>query len=167
MNYFDIIIICILSFGFIKGFLKGFFNEVSSFIGFFIGLIGATMFSENLSNLILKIIDLDLKILNIISFIFLFIVITILFSLIGKSLTKLMKFASLGTINRLFGGIFSFGKYLVILSFIVLLINYINTLFSISLISKDSLNESTLFTFIQSVGDGLFYLLDNQMMITL
>ncbi len=167
MNYFDIIIICILSFGFIKGFLKGFFNEVSSFIGFFIGLIGATMFSENLSNLILKIIDLDLKILNIISFIFLFIVITILFSLIGKSLTKLMKFASLGTINRLFGGIFSFGKYLVILSFIVLIINYINTLFSISLISKDSLNESTLFTFLQSVGDGLFYLLDNQMMITL
>lgn len=167
MNYFDIIIICILSFGFIKGFLKGFFNEVSSFIGFFIGLIGATMFSENLSNLILKIIDLDLKILNIISFIFLFIVITILFSLIGKSLTKLMKFASLGTINRLFGGIFSFGKYLVILSFIVLLINYLNTLFSITLIPKDSLNESTLFTFLQSVGDGLFYLLDNQMMFTL
>ena len=167
MNYFDIIIICILTFGFIKGFLKGFFNEVSSFIGFFIGLIGATMFSENLSNLILKIIDLDLKILNIISFIFLFIVITILFSLIGKSLTKLMKFASLGTINRLFGGIFSFGKYLVILSFIVLLINYLNTLFSITLIPKDSLNESTLFTFLQSVGDGLFYLLDNQMMFTL
>ena len=167
MNYFDIIIICILSFGFIKGFLKGFFNEVSSFIGFFIGLIGATMFSENLSNLILKIIDLDLKILNIISFIFLFIVITILFSLIGKSLTKLMKFASLGTINRLFGGIFSFGKYLVILSFIVLLINYLNALFSIALIPKDSLNESTLFTFLQSVGDGLFYLLDNQMMFTL
>ena len=167
MNYFDIIIICILSFGFIKGFLKGFFNEVSSFIGFFIGLIGATMFSENLSNLILKIIDLDLKILNIISFIFLFIVITILFSLIGKSLTKLMKFASLGTINRLFGGIFSFGKYLVILSFIVLLINYLNTLFSIALIPKDRLNESTLFTFLQSVGDGLFYLLDNQMMFTL
>ena len=167
MNYFDIIIICILSFGFIKGFLKGFFNEVSSFIGFFIGLIGATMFSENLSNLILKIVDLDLKILNIISFIFLFIVITILFSLIGKSLTKLMKFASLGTINRLFGGIFSFGKYLVILSFIVLLINYLNTLFSITLIPKDSLNESTLFTFLQSVGDGLFYLLDNQMMFTL
>ena len=167
MNYFDIIIICILSFGFIKGFLKGFFNELSSFIGFFIGLIGATMFSENLSNLILKIIDLDLKILNIISFIFLFIVITILFSLIGKSLTKLMKFASLGTINRLFGGIFSFGKYLVILSFIVLLINYLNTLFSITLIPKESLNESTLFTFLQSVGDGLFYLLDNQMMFTL
>ena len=167
MNYFDIIIICVLSFGFIKGFLKGFFNEVSSFIGFFIGLIGATMFSENLSNLILKIIDLDLKILNIISFIFLFIVITILFSLIGKSLTKLMKFASLGTINRLFGGIFSFGKYLVILSFIVLLINYLNTLFSIALIPKDNLNESTLFTFLQSVGDGLFYLLDNQMMFTL
>jgi len=167
LNYFDIIIICVLSFGFIKGFLKGFFNEVSSFIGFFIGLIGATMFSENLSNLILKIIDLDLKILNIISFIFLFIVITILFSLIGKSLTKLMKFASLGTINRLFGGIFSFGKYLVILSFIVLLINYLNTLFSITLIPKDSLNESTLFTFLQSVGDGLFYLLDNQMMFTL
>ena len=167
MNYFDIIIICILSFGFIKGFLKGFFNEVSSFIGFFIGLIGATMFSENLSNLILKIIDLDLKILNIISFIFLFIVMTILFSLIGKSLTKLMKFASLGTINRLFGGIFSFGKYLVILSFIVLLINYLNTLFSITLIPKDSLNESTLFTFLESVGDGLFYLLDNQMMFTL
>ena len=75
--------------------------------------------------------------LNIISFILLFISITISFSLIGKSLTKLIKFASLGLINRLFGGIFSLGKYLVVFSFFVLLLNYFNNFFSINLIPQE------------------------------
>ena len=69
LNYFDVIVICLLTFGFIRGFLKGFFNEISSFLGFFVGLIGSTIFSEDLSKVISKFVEIDIKIINIISFI--------------------------------------------------------------------------------------------------
>tara|TARA_B100000242_G_scaffold294029_1_gene274291 strand:+ start:18 stop:521 length:504 start_codon:yes stop_codon:yes gene_type:complete len=167
LNYFDIVIICFLSFAFIRGFYKGFFNEVASFFGFFIGLICATMLTEQVSELIFKLINIDLKVLNIISFILLFITITISFSLIGKSLTKLIKFASLGLINRLFGGIFSSGKYLIVFSFFVLLLNYLNNFFSINIISQKTLNDSNMYKLLQSIGETLLFLLDNQMMFTL
>jgi membrane protein required for colicin V production len=167
LNYFDIVIICFLSFAFIRGFFKGFFNEIASFFGFFIGLIGAAMFTEQVSELIFKFINIDLKVLNIISFILLFISITISFSLIGKSLTKLIKFASLSLINRLFGGVFSSGKYLVVFSFFVLLLDYLNNFFSINLIPQETLNSSKVYNILQSIGDSLLFLLDNQMMFTL
>ena len=125
------------------------------------------MFTEQVSELIFKLINIDLKVLNIISFILLFISITISFSLIGKSLTKLIKFASLGLINRLFGGIFSLGKYLVVFSFFVLLLNYLNNFFSINLIPQETLNSSKVYNILQSIGDSLLFLLDNQMMFTL
>ena len=164
MNYFDVIVICLLTFGFVRGFLKGFFNEISSFLGFFIGLLGSTIFSEDLSRVISKFVEIDIKIINIISFITLFILITILFSIIGKSLTKLVKFASLGMINRILGGVFSLSKYLVIFSFLVLVINYLNNLFIINILSKSILNDSLIFNILISVGDGILYLFDNRMM---
>ena len=163
MNYFDVIVICLLTFSFIRGFLKGFFNEISSFLGFFIGLIGSTIFSEDLSRVISKFVEIDIKIINIISFITLFILITILFSIIGKSLTKLVKFASLGMINRILGGVFSLSKYLVIFSFLVLVINYLNNLFSINILSESILNDSLVFNILISVGDGILFLFDNRM----
>ena len=93
-----------------------------------------------------------------------FILITILFSIIGKSLTKLVKFASLGMINRILGGVFSLSKYLVIFSFLVLVINYLNNLFSINILSKSILNDSLIFNILISVGDGILFLFDNRMM---
>ena len=125
------------------------------------------MFTEQVSELLFKFINIDLKVLNIISFILLFISITISFSLIGKSLTKLIKFASLGLINRLLGSVFSLGKYLVVFSFVVLLLNYLNNFFSINLIPQETLNSSKVYNILQSIGDSLLYLLDNQMMFTL
>ena len=164
MNYFDVIVICLLTFSFIRGFLKGFFNEISSFLGFFIGLIGSTIFSEDLSRVISKFVEIDIKIINIISFITLFILITILFSIIGKSLTKLVKFAYLGMINRILGGVFSLSKYLVIFSFLVLVINYLNNLFNVNILSKSILYDSLIFNILISVGDGILFLFDNRMM---
>lgn len=125
------------------------------------------MFTEQVSELLFKFINIDLKVLNIVSFILLFISVTISFSLIGKSLTKLIKFASLGLINRLLGGIFSLGKYLVVFSFFVLLLNYLNNFFSINLIPQETLNSSKVYNILQSIGDSLLFLLDNQMMFTL
>ena len=107
MNIIDIIIIIVLLYAFLKGFFSGFINEISSFIGFLIAAFVSYNFSGPLSNLLIDFVEIDKKILNIICLIVLFILIALVFKVFGKGLTKLIKFISLGVLNRLTGGIFS------------------------------------------------------------
>ena len=164
MNYFDIIIFSVLAIAFVRGFFKGFFNELASFLGFFMGLIGAGYFSERCSKIILSFIEIDIRIVNILSFFILFISIAIIFSLIGKSLTKLVKLASLGLFNRVFGGIFRSLKFIIILSILVLLINYLDTLFSVKVFDFLNLETSVSFNLLEMLSETLLFLFENEMM---
>ena len=121
MNIIDIIIIVILAYAFLKGFFNGFINEVSSFVGFLIAAIVSYNFSEPLSNLLIDFVEIDKKILNIICLIALFILIALVFKVFGKGLTKLIKFISLGVLNKLVGGFFSAIKYVIVFTTIAII----------------------------------------------
>ena len=113
MIYIDLIIIVVIIYAFIKGFYNGLINEIASFLGLFIGAIVSYTFSDNLSEILNSYFEIDPKVLNILSFILLFIITSLCFTIAGKSLTKLIKFISLGTINRLLGGLFSSLKFII------------------------------------------------------
>ena len=134
MIYIDLIIIVIILYAFIKGVSNGFINEIASFLGLFIGAIISYTFSDDLSKIIENYIEIDIKFLNIISFVLLFIVTSLCFTIAGKSLTKLIKFISLGTINRILGGVFSSLKFIIIIVSISMVINYLSDLFLIEII---------------------------------
>ena len=121
MNIIDIVIIIVLVYAFLKGFFNGFINEVSSFIGFLIAALVSYNFSEPLSNLLIDFVEIDKKILNIVCLLALFILIALVFKVFGKGLTKLIKFISLGVLNRLIGGIFSTVKYIIIFTTIAII----------------------------------------------
>ena len=121
MNIIDIVIIIVLLYAFLKGFFNGFINEVSSFIGFLIAALVSYNFSEPLSNLLIDFVEIDKKILNIVCLLALFILIALVFKVFGKGLTKLIKFVSLGVLNRLIGGIFSTVKYIIIFTTIAII----------------------------------------------
>ena len=121
MNIIDIIIIIVLLYAFLKGFFNGFINEISSFIGFLIAAFVSYNFSGPLSNLLIDFVEIDKKILNIICLIVLFILIALVFKVFGKGLTKLIKFISLGVLNRLTGGIFSAVKYVIVFTTIAII----------------------------------------------
>tara|TARA_B100001939_G_C16821814_1_gene564655 strand:+ start:68 stop:568 length:501 start_codon:yes stop_codon:yes gene_type:complete len=164
LNYFDIIVYSVLAIGFVRGFYKGFFNELASFLGFFIGLIGAIYFSEKCSKLILQILELDLRVLNLISFFILFFSISIVFVLIGKSMTKLVKFASLGIINRIFGGIFRALKFTILILIVVFVINYFNNIYSIEFLSFFDLESSISFIYLETLSQTILFIFKNEMM---
>ena len=162
MIYIDLIVIVVLLYAFLKGFSNGLVNELASFLGLLIGAIISYSFSDDLSKIIDDYVEIDGQILNILSFIILFISTSVLFTFAGKSLTKLIKYISLGTINRLLGGIFSSLKFLIIIVSISMVINYFSELLAIEIIPSDQANKSTVYPILISIGDLLLEVLNNK-----
>ena len=91
MNMFDIVILILVAYGLISGFIKGFIVEVSGIIALGVGITGAFKFSEILGNYLIIYIDWEPKIIQIVSFILIFIGIVYIISLLAKMLTKALK----------------------------------------------------------------------------
>ena len=162
MIYIDLIVIVVLLYAFLKGFSNGLVNELASFLGLLIGAIISYSFSDDLSKIIDDYVEIDGQILNILSFILLFILTSFLFTIAGKYMTKLIKYISLGTINRLLGGIFSSLKFLIIIVSVSMVINYFSELLAIEIISSDQKNKSTVYPILISIGDLLLEVLNNK-----
>ena len=162
MIYIDLIVIVVLLYAFLKGFSNGLVNELASFLGLLIGAIISYSFSDDLSKIIDDYVEIDGQILNILSFVLLFILTSFLFTIAGKYMTKLIKYISLGTINRLLGGIFSSLKFLIIIVSISMVINYFSELLDIEIIPSDQKNKSTVYPILISIGDLLLEVLNNK-----
>ena len=162
MIYIDLVVIVVLLYAFLKGFSNGLVNELASFLGLLIGAIISYSFSDDLSKIIDDYVEIDGQILNILSFILLFILTSFLFTIAGKYMTKLIKYISLGTINRLLGGIFSSLKFLIIIVSISMVINYFSELLAIEIIPSDQKNKSTVYPILISIGDLLLEVLNNK-----
>ena len=162
MIYIDLIVIVVLLYAFLKGFSNGLVNELASFLGLLMGAIISYSFSDDLSKIIDDYVEIDGQILNILSFILLFILTSFLFTIAGKYMTKLIKYISLGTINRLLGGIFSSLKFLIIIVSISMVINYFSELLAIEIIPSDQKNKSTVYPILISIGDLLLEVLNNK-----
>ena len=161
MIYIDLIIIVVIIYAFIKGFYNGFINEIASFLGLFIGAIVSYTFSDNLSEILNSYFEIDPKVLNILSFILLFIITSLCFTIAGKSLTKLIKFISLGTINRLLGGLFSSLKFIIVIVSISMVINYLSELLMIEIIPLDQTNNSKVYPVLIDIGNLILDYLNN------
>lgn len=161
MIYIDLIIIVVIIYAFIKGFYNGLINEIASFLGLFIGAIVSYTFSDNLSEILNSYFEIDPKVLNILSFILLFIITSLCFTIAGKSLTKLIKFISLGTINRLLGGIFSSLKFIIVIVSISMVINYLSELLMIEIIPLDQTNNSKVYPVLIDIGNLILDYLNN------
>lgn len=126
MNSFDILVFICLSWGLISGLRRGLVIAVSRLLALGFGLFGAFLFSEKVTVFLAKHIDANPQILNAIGFLALFILIIIAVSAMAKALTKVLKLAALGLLNRLLGGVFGMLKWCLILSALVLIYEQIN-----------------------------------------
>ena len=115
MNFIDLIIIAIISFGIIRGYSKGLIVELSSFFGIFISFFIAGNIDNLLSQQIVKYVNLNIDIVNIISFIIIFGLSYSLIIFFAKGFTKLAKIIYLGLLNSLLGSVFGGLKLLLIL----------------------------------------------------
>ncbi len=106
MNIFDIIIAALLIFGFVRGVMKGLFVEVASLVALIAGVYGAIHFSYFIGDILNEYVSWSEEYVSLTAFAGTFIVIIIVIAFLGKILTKLADFASLGVINKILGGVF-------------------------------------------------------------
>ena len=150
MNLIDLIIIAIISFGIIRGYSKGLIIELSSFFGIFVSFFIAGNIDDLLSQQIVNYIDLNLDIVNIISFIILFALSYSLIIFFAKGFTKLAKIVYLGLLNSLMGSIFGGLKLLLILLIVT------KVIFSLNLLSFTLVSESSLMIQLHILSEILF-----------
>jgi membrane protein required for colicin V production len=102
MNPFDILIIVILGYSFVRGLFRGLVKEVSSIIGVLGGFYAAYSYYVELSKLFSKLIR-NSAYLNILSFLIIFCGILIIVSIIGIIIKYLLNIAFLGWVDRICG----------------------------------------------------------------
>ena len=150
MNFIDLIIIAIISFGIIRGYSKGLIIELSSFFGIFISFFIAGNIDNLLSQQIVKYVNLNIDIVNIISFIIIFGLSYSLIIFFAKGFTKLAKIIYLGLLNSLMGSVFGGLKLLLILLIVT------KVIFSINLLSFTIVSESSLMIQLHILSEILF-----------
>jgi membrane protein required for colicin V production len=154
MNIFDIIIAALLIFGFVRGVMKGLFVEVASLVALIAGVYGAIHFSYFIGDFLNEYVSWSEEYVSLTAFAGTFIVIIIVIAFLGKILTKLADFASLGVINKILGGVFGALKIGLILSVVFIFFGKIND--TIPFMKKKTLEESILYEPVKKVAPTIF-----------
>lgn len=154
MNTFDIIIAALLLFGFVRGLMKGLFVEVASLVAMVAGVYGAIHFSYFISDWLKNSVSWDEKYISLVAFGGTFVVIIVLIALLGKILTKIADFASLGIINKILGGVFGTLKIGLILSVAFIFFGKMND--AIPFVKQENLEESILYKPVKKIAPMIF-----------
>lgn len=161
MNYLDIIMGNLILFGAVKGFFKGFVIEAASIVALIAGILGALLFSSTIGDILSTYFNFETIPPTGIIFALIFIVIIISINILAKLLTKVIKMAALGLINRIFGTLFGGLKFAIMLSALLLLLDQFSFLFQY--FDTIILEESILYDPIKNLGEILFeWLLDRK-----
>lgn len=154
MNTFDIIIAALLLFGFVRGLMKGLFVEVASLAALIAGVYGSIHFSYFVGDWLQDSVSWDEKYISLTAFAATFVIIIIVIALLGKLLTKIADFASLGIINKILGGVFGALKIGLILSVVFIFFGKMND--TIPFVKQETLEESVLFEPVKKIAPTIF-----------
>jgi membrane protein required for colicin V production len=127
INFLDIIIIVPLLLFAWQGYKKGLIIEVATLAALVLGLFFAFYFSDYAASLLNEHFNIDEKYMAALSFIVTFIVVVIAVIAVGKILQKLIDIILLGFLNKAAGAVFGIVKGALILSILLLIINYFDT----------------------------------------
>jgi len=119
MNFFDIIIIIILSFCVIRGVFRGLIKELSSIIGVLGGFYAAYSYYMVLAKPLSRWIS-NTAYLNILSFLIIFCGILIIISILGVLIKYVLNIAFLGWVDRICGAGFGIMKGILIASVLLI-----------------------------------------------
>jgi len=154
INFLDIIIIIPLLLFAWQGFKKGLIIEVATLAALVLGLFFAFCFSDYAANLLNDHFSIDEKYMAALSFIVTFIVVVIVVIAVGKILQKIIDIILLGFLNKAAGAVFGIVKGALILSILLLIINYFDT--NQKLIKEEYKENSIFYEPIESFAPNLY-----------
>ena len=154
MTTIDIIILIALGAGVIIGFMKGFIRQLASILGLIVGLLAAKALYTSLAVKLCPTVTDSMTVAQILAFVIIWIAVPLIFTLVASVLTKAMEAVSLGWLNRLLGAGLGALKYLLLVSLVVCVIQFIDT--DSQLISQTKKEESLLYSPMERFA-GMFF----------
>ncbi len=155
MNSIDLIVIIVTSFFLLRGLFRGFILELTIVVGLIAGYILAASYHDLIAAILFEYFpQLPESAANIISFAVIFITVNIVLRIVAGIITKTIKFAMLGWLNRMLGALFGTIKSVVILSIMVFILNLIP--FSESFLNKAGKDESFFFPMLETIGPEIY-----------
>jgi membrane protein required for colicin V production len=152
MNTIDIVLGIILIIAFFLGFKKGLLRTLTSLIGLVVGVYCAMYFSDYVKVYIEKWFTWSEDLISLASFLVTFFIIMLLFSILGRLLTKVADFAMLGIFNKLGGGIFNALKFAFLISVIFM---FVNASENYSILSEEKRENSRLYEPVASLAPAI------------
>ncbi len=123
MNILDLAILGLIAFFLIKGIFRGFFREISSLAGIIFGFLIGNQYHSQMANLLKAYIPFE-KSLPLISFITLFILVFVLFNLLGALLHDIFKRLLIGWFDRGLGISLALVKGIIISYLLIVLLTF-------------------------------------------
>lgn len=124
MNFLDILILIFLVFFLYRGYKRGIVSEAFQIAGLVTAFYLSSPVSDIISKMIIANYEIDEKIVFFVSGILAFIVIILVFLIIGKIVTKALKIVMLSLPNKIFGAIFGVIKGFFIVTLVILVLRF-------------------------------------------
>lgn len=150
MNKIDILLLVILGFGLIRGFMRGLIIEMASLLAIVVGIYGAIHFSFFTARLLGELMPSSQQTIEVVAFGLTLIVLMLAVMFLAKMLTKMLKAAELGFLNRLAGALFGVLKAAVIVGSLFVFLE--RTFQTEKWLSPSALNESVLYEPVKSIS---------------
>ncbi|MBK9292229.1 MAG: CvpA family protein [Bacteroidetes bacterium] len=121
----DTIIFILLALSAIGGYRNGLISEVTSLLALLLGFVAAYYFSGITAEFLTEIMGIGGRFLSILAFIVTLILVMMLIIGLGKLIEKFTESLMLGFFNRLTGALFGLLKGALILSLLIMLLNFL------------------------------------------
>ena len=119
VNYLDIIILLPIIYCLVRGLMRGFVVECAAIIGIIAGIIAAKIWAPPFAAKILQVLEMPEGLAQSLSYVLLFVGVTLFCKAIARLINRLLKAISLSWLNRLAGGLFGGLKWALIISVVL------------------------------------------------
>ncbi len=155
----DIIILALFVPAIWIGLSKGFVRQIAGLLALILGIWGAWHFSDLAAGWLKPYVSAEHSVLQVTSFIVVFLVILFAVWLIGRAAEGIVKITMLSWVDKLLGLFFAILKTAFILSLIIYLLNSVNHI--AEFLPKDIFAGSPVYTFISHLAPAIFPYLKN------
>lgn len=147
MNHIDLIIAVPLLWGAFRGFRNGFLMEISTLAGLVAGIFLAVIAADVAGRVLAGMVDWNPIPFRFLAFVIVFVLVVVLLKFLARVLENVFKAIHLNFFNRLWGLMFGIIKYALILSILMIFVNYLNP--HITILSDEAREGSLLLPYIE------------------
>ncbi len=153
MTGLDMVILIVIAIGALMGWMKGFLRQGASILGLIVGLLAARMLYMPLAEKLSPVTD-SMTAAQILSFLAIWIIVPILFTVVAFLLSHALDLISLGWINRLLGMVLGALKYTLFIMLAIHVLDYLDE--EDKVINRTSKEESMFYYDLKGKATYLF-----------